>query len=112
MTLYPAPWIAFATVREASFRHCQPDFLLETPDAILLCEIKLSHTLDAFWQLEHLYGPVVSQLFPEKLLRKIEITRSFDPAILFPKPMRLFFSFEQILRTPGNSAIEVLQWKL
>lgn len=107
----PSPWIAFTSVMMEE-RHCQPDLLLETPEEIFLCEIKLSHTLDAFWQLHRLYRPVVEVLHAPKPVRLVEITRSFDPAVRFPAPMRLFFSIEHILRTPRSPAIEVLQWKL
>lgn len=106
----PSPWIEFSGGPSTS-RHCQPDLLLETPEEIFLCEIKFSHTLDAFWQLQHLYAPVVSRLH-ERPVRLVEITRSFDPVVRFPAPMRLFFSIEHILRTPPSGAVEVLQWKL
>ena len=111
VTLRPSPWIAFSGAPSEE-RHCQPDLLLVTESEVLLCEIKLSHTLDAYWQLERLYRPVVEKLFGARPVRLVEITRSFDPAVRFPAPMRLFFSIEHILRTPRTSAIEVLQWKL
>jgi hypothetical protein len=111
ITLYPSPWIAFSpTVSDE--RHCQPDLLIESPEEIFLCEIKLSHTADAYWQLAHLYGPVVRHLFPSKPVRLVEITRSFDPNTAFPAFCRLFFSIEHILRTPSSTAVEILQWKL
>lgn len=106
----PSPWIEFS-VDPSTSRHCQPDLLLETPSEIFLCEIKLSHTVDAYWQLRHLYEPVVSRLH-ERPVRLVEITKSFDPVVRFPAPMRLFFSIEHVLRTPPSDAVEVLQWKL
>lgn len=114
ISLRIAPWIAY-TVFSSSIndeKHCQPDLLLETANEVFLCEIKLSHTIDAFWQLSALYLPVVRLLYNKKPVRLVEITRSFDPAVRFPCEMRLFFSIEHILRTPATKAIEVLQWKL
>jgi len=113
ITLLPAPWIAFSSLPAPSeSRYCQPDLLISTPREIFLCEIKLSHTLDAFWQLDLLYRPVVEKFDDSRPVRLVEITRSFDPVVRFPSAMRLFFSIEHLLRTPASSAIEVLQWKL
>lgn len=113
VTLLASPWIAFSSLPSPSeTRHCQPDLLISTPTEIFLCEIKLSHTLDAFWQLDQLYRPVVEKLDPSRPVRLVEITRSFDPAVLYPRNMRLFFSLEHLLRTPAAAAVEVLQWKL
>jgi hypothetical protein len=109
----PSPWIAFTARRDRSAeRHCQPDLLLIGEREILVCEIKLAHTVDAYWQLRHLYGPVVAKLFPSHTLRLVEITRSFDPVVRFGEGMRLFFSLEHVLRTPPANLIEVIQWKL
>lgn len=108
-----SPWIAFTAKRDrATERHCQPDLLLVGESEVLVCEIKLAHTVDAYWQLRHLYGPVVAKLFPERSLRLVEITRSFDPVVRFGDGMRLFFSLEHVLRTPPANLIEVIQWKL
>jgi hypothetical protein len=113
ITLLASPWLAFSSLANPSEeRHCQPDLLISTPTEIFLCEIKLSHTVDAFWQLDSLYRPAVERLDPSRPIRLVEITRSFDPAVLFPRKMRLFFSLEHLLRTPATSAVEVLQWKL
>lgn len=109
-----APWVGYIIFSAGlcDERFCQPDVILETPKEIFLCEIKLSHTLDAYWQLQSLYRPVVSKLYGERPVRLVEITRSFDPAVLFPSEMRLFFSIEHLMKTPASGAVEVLQWKL
>ena len=113
VAVIPAPWLAFSSMSDVSAeRHCQPDLLLRTPTEVLLCEVKLSHTVDAYWQLSELYRPVVERLVAPLPVRLVEITRSFDPVVKFPARMRLFFSIEHILRTPATEAIEVLQWKL
>ena len=109
-----SPWIGY-TVFSTSIndeKHCQPDLLLETPNEVYICEVKLTHTVDAYWQLTSLYAPVVRKLYPGRSIRLVEITRSFDPVVRFPSEMRLFFSIEHILRTPATEAVEVLQWKL
>lgn len=114
VSVRPSPWIGYTLFSESinDERHCQPDLILETREEIFLCEIKLSHTVDAYWQLSSLYAPVVKKLYPDRPVRLVEITRSFDPAVLFPVDMRLFFSLGHLMMTPRSSAVEVLQWKL
>lgn len=93
-TLYvPSPWLHFRESGYESFRWCQPDgMLIDAPKGVItLVEIKYSHTSDAWWQLNHLYRPVVQTLFPPRLWRieVCEVVRWYDPAVAFPEPCRL-----------------------
>ena len=105
-----SPWISFSTLRDTD-RRVQPDLLIFQNRQLLLCEIKLAHTVDAYWQLVHLYAPVVRRVFPDYELRLVEITKSFDPAIRFGDDMRLFFDFGELLAGDVFPGIDVLQWK-
>lgn len=89
----PAPWLHFRERFSDSFRWCQPDGLLidAWKGVITIVEIKYNHTADAWWQLNHLYKPVLSALFPPELwrLEVCEIVKWYDPATVFPEPVRL-----------------------
>ncbi len=88
-----SPWFIFWSAQEDRSRVCQPDGLLFDPmqKIIWICEIKLKHTTDAWWQLRHLYAPVVSAVFSPQVwdIRVCEIVRWYDSAISFPEKVAL-----------------------
>lgn len=49
-------------------------------------EIKLQHTPNAWWQLEMLYLPVLSAIFPsgDWEYALVEVVKWFDPSVSFP----------------------------
>jgi len=87
-----APWIRFHSEGQR-LRWAQPDVLLIDILAgrIVVGEVKHTHTSDAWYQLEHLYKPLLRTIFPENLWRidLLEIVRWYDPATLFPCPIVL-----------------------
>lgn len=87
------PWLQFQSADAESPRFCQPDHLVFDPvdRAIYIIESKLKHTPEAWWQLRHLYTPVLAGLFPPQLwkFRVVEIVRWYDPAITFPERVTL-----------------------
>lgn len=109
-----APWIQYQNELKLCF--CQPDAILWLPnDAIVIVEAKLAHTADAYWQLRHLYEPVIRRMNPESKVYLLEITRSFDPAVRMPEEMVLFFDWKDYLwhlPVEPQKEIAVLQWKL
>jgi len=84
----PSPWFRFRTLADPRPRWCQPDGLHFDFERgrIVIVEVKLQHTIDAWWQLEHLYLPVVQFAFPvpEWELAVCEVTKWYDPATAFP----------------------------
>jgi hypothetical protein len=84
----PSPWLRFFT--GGAWRWCQPDGLLFDPVLGKLCivEVKYQHTADAWWQVRHLYQPVLELIFPKSLWKyeACEVVRWYDPATLFPEP--------------------------
>lgn len=64
-----------------------PDGLLFDFDArrVLLIEIKLSHSADAWWQLERFYLPIVAEALRAFTVIPVEICRTFDPAVRLTK---------------------------
>lgn len=105
------PWISFETDR-VSYRLCQPDALIigQTGADITIVEIKARHTIDAFWQLRHLYAPVVQNIFPSHKLRLLEIVKSFDGAVRFPEDFWLHFDLDSWQKELPD--LGVVQWKL
>lgn len=92
-TYIPSLWFAFRSVGSDNWRLCQPDALIIDilSRSITICEVKLAHTSDAWWQLKHLYFPVISKVFPRPQweYRFCEIVRWYDPTTVFPEKPRL-----------------------
>lgn len=83
-----SPWFCF--VDDSGGRHyCQPDLLLRRGDLLLVGEIKLRWTSDAWWQLRKLYLPVLAKVFPTLILVPVCFCRSYDPAIRVPDEIHL-----------------------
>jgi hypothetical protein len=86
-----SPWLRFFT--GGIWRWCQPDGILfdVCRGRITIVEVKYQHTSDAWWQVRHLYGPVLSFMFPESLWEysACEVVKWYDPAISFPEKVVL-----------------------
>ena len=86
-----SPWLRFFA--EGKWRWCQPDGLLFDPQSgrITIVEVKYQHTSDAWWQVRHLYQPVLQAMFPEKLwtFDACEIVKWYDPDTRFPEKLVL-----------------------
>lgn len=82
----PSPWLKFFA--EGKWRWCQPDGLLLDliRGKIVIVEVKYQHTSDAWWQVQHLYLPVLQKIFPEKLwgFEFCEVVKWYDPDTPFP----------------------------
>lgn len=83
----PSPWLRFFA--DGKWRWCQPDGVLFVPGAgrIVIVEIKYQHTPDAWWQVRHLYQPVLEHIFPPSLweYEVCEVVKWFDPHVAFPE---------------------------
>lgn len=51
-----------------------------------MVEVKLSHTIDAWWKLEHLYKPLIKHIFQEGSWQvcSLEVVKNLDVSIAFP----------------------------
>lgn len=87
------PWFRFWSTSNDRVRYCQPDGLLFDLHgrSITIIEVKLKHTTEAWWQLRHLYVPVIAALFPPTVwtLKVCEIVRWYDPATVYPERVAL-----------------------
>lgn len=82
------PWIHFRT-RDEGLRWAQPDgILLDLRQGrITLLEFKIKHSILAWWQLRHLYEPLLRFIFGSHnwSYSCCEIVRWHDPAIALPE---------------------------
>jgi hypothetical protein len=105
----PGPWFRYKELGKAQVRFCQPDGLLFAWDMrrIYLLEMKLKHTSDAWWQLKHLYLPVVAKCFPPSLWEYslCEVVKWFDPAIAMPEKTRMVPDI--LIADPGDFAVHI-----
>lgn len=96
-TYLPSPWLRFLS--GGRWRWCQPDGLIFDLDngRIIVVEVKYSHTSDAWWQVKHLYLPVLKRCFPEHLwtYEACEVVRWFDPMTVFPEPLEMAAQIDQ-----------------
>jgi len=83
------PWLEFTD--KSGRRWCQPDVLVIDRQAktCLVAEVKYQHTPDAWWQLKHLYEPVLAVALPGFNFRLVEVVHWFDAATEWPETVRL-----------------------
>ncbi|MCF6237461.1 MAG: hypothetical protein L3J79_01375 [Candidatus Marinimicrobia bacterium] len=86
----PGPWIKFLSGNSLVFRTVQPDGLIIDLQSgrITIVEIKLRHTVKAWWQLRQLYQPITQRLFPTSIGWKIsvcEVFKWYDAKEEFPE---------------------------
>jgi hypothetical protein len=88
---FPSPWFAFGDGRKVYY--FQPDglLLLSDPLRLVVVEVKYQHTPDAYWQLEHYYLPLLQIFFARsgRELATVEVCKWYDPALQFPRPVRM-----------------------
>lgn len=82
----PSPWIEVET--PGGRRFCEPDGLIIAPDEALITiiEIKLRHTVNAWWQMHKVYEPAVCAAFAGGpwAIALCEVVRWYDPGEPFP----------------------------
>lgn len=94
----PAVWIMFREQGAAKVRYAQVDALLFDINAgtITIVEIKYNHIEKAWWQLHHLYTPLIQHIFGKSwTIKCIEVVKWYDPATFFPGPLHLCKTLDQ-----------------
>lgn len=87
---------------------CIPDGILFTHQGVIVFEVKLTHTIKAYWELSTLYRPVI-RLALRVPVRVAEITRSYDPSAPFPGAQKPFQSVDAFLHS--NASEGVILWR-
>lgn len=102
-----APWLSFTSVGSARRRCCSPDVVIALGDGLyVIVEIKIRHVADSYWQLRHLYHPVMQKVYPSADIRLATIVGSFDPATYYPEEIDYIYDLSEV-----NERIGVLRWK-
>lgn len=107
----PSPWFKYEDF-DGNLRWCQPDGIVVTDKMVVIWEIKVNFSSDAWWQLRKLYEPVIREAYHPPQIALAILCKSFDPAVPFPeKPCAL--PAPQALLCGGwdRTAIGVLQWR-
>lgn len=88
-------WIEFQD--KTGRRWCQVDALIFDHQAktCLIAEVKYQHVEGAWWQLKHLYEPVLAVALPGYKFRLVEIVHWFDMAAPWPTTIRLVPSLNE-----------------
>lgn len=88
----PSPWLKYREINDEKFHWAQPDGLLIDlrSGLIIIVEIKLRHTSDAWWQTQMKYLPLLKKLFGDDFSFGImEVVKWYDPAVAFPVNYRM-----------------------
>lgn len=90
----PNPWLRYHTPEGP--RYCQPDGLLfDLPNlTCVVTEMKLAHCDLSWWQLYHLYIPVLERAFPLIRFIGVEVVKWYDAAIRTSGPVVLCKTIE------------------
>jgi hypothetical protein len=77
------PWFAYTSRGSIRRRFCSPDLLVTSGSQTLIIEVKYSLCAEAYWQLVHLYHPVVKMWLgrPSGLC---VLARLVDPSVALP----------------------------
>src|SRR5690606_22025708 len=77
---FPSQWITYGSQGKTHWAQVDGLLLLEDPARVVICEIKLSHCAQAYWQCENLYRPLIQYLFrrSNRKVCSVEITKWYD----------------------------------
>lgn len=90
-----------------------PDALLIHPASrtLLVVEVKLRHSTDAWLQLNRFYLPLLRKIVGDSLvLRAVEICRYYDPSVKLPVGKELILKLEDAFKIKGEKH-PVLIWE-
>lgn len=104
-----SPWLMFRSEKDnpGSIRFCQPDGIVVdlANKRIVIVEVKLQHTIGAWWQLRELYEPVLRRIYVGFEFSVVEVVRWFDPQVKYPESV---FPIENPLEAkPGKFCVHI-----
>ena len=86
---------------------CIPDAFMLHGSEVVVFEVKIRHCIDAWWQLTKLYEPALRRAFGLNV-RRLEVVKSYDPAVSFPEPHFICQDVNTFLKT--RAPLGVLIW--
>lgn len=92
----PGPWIRYHV--SGGYSWCQPDGLLISPSRVVICEIKNTHVIDAYWQLRAKYEPVIRAMSPYlgREIYVVEFAGGGDALMPWPEQLNLATSLDEL----------------
>lgn len=105
----PSMWIAYSVTNEGKLHWAQPDGLLIdlSRGLIIVLEIKIRHTTDAWWQLRKLYEPLIRKIFGSAWRYAVcEVVRWYDPVVRWPE--QLVFAADPASLMANNFGMHIL----
>lgn len=126
VTVEFGPWFRFTSTNQPSvWRWCQPDVLIVSESAAVVLEIKLTLEPRAWWQLAHLYRPVVSMALERFAYGGIicksadlqEVSARINGVLMLDRPSSPAGWLDALARGGADTnwkirgATPVLQWK-
>jgi hypothetical protein len=104
-------WFAWHDDHER-LRYCQVDGLLRLNNLLVIVEIKVNFSSDAWWQLRKLYEPIIKKVYSPSRLASLVVCKSFDPAVPFPEEPSILPQIRVLCSPEWNcTQIGVFQWR-
>lgn len=102
-------WIAFDDVSFGE-RVCSPDHLIidVVRGIVTVVECKLTHTKDAWKQINDVYMPVIKSMFPGFMVRGIEVCKNFEQGKDYPVDPVIITGWGKVFAGGDN----VMVWRL
>lgn len=97
---------------ESGGRICELDAALVRPTDVVVCEMKLTHTSAAWFQLRKLYEPVAAAWW-KRPVRCLEIAKHVSLGPQFPEAYELLLSWEEFIAWRDDlsaASLAVLIW--
>lgn len=90
--------LGFRFVADGNAGIAIPDGVLLVPqkNLLVLIEVKIRHTDEAWRQLSRFYLPIVRKAFPGLTIRSLEVVKNFEPNIKLPVPVRVIQNFDEV----------------
>lgn len=98
-------WFEFKDSR--GWGYCQPDFLLEGKNSIVVLEAKYTWTLDGHLQIEELYQPVVEKASGKNVLGIVVCKRLVTE---MPRNLEIFQNLLSAVESAKRGKRAVLHW--
>lgn len=107
----PSRWFIYRARSHEHASFAQPDGLyFDFERGIITCfEIKIRHTDRAWWQLRHLYQPIVRHVFGTRQWRYavVEVVCWFDPHTSFPEAVAALPKLSAAAFDPGRFHVHI-----
>ena len=100
-------WIAYRETKTGKKRYASPDAVLFFPEEkrIKLIEIKLTHTIRAWWQLRKMYEPLIRKIFPGWKVEVVEVCSKYFKTT-WPEKIDWIYSIEDPVSNFGVLKLE------